>query len=330
MPETTAVDLDQYQKDKDEFAEALDEIFQADEKASDEDINKKIDQKLGTDKAEGATRDQAAEAQEDPIEDNSNVSEGLGQITDEDPKPATESKPTPSGDWQTRALEAENKVKDLEAQLAKEIQKTKSWDGRIAAANKRTKELEAELELIKQERPTEEELSDRQKIAKFRDDFPEMGEVLDILQKKITPNRPAKADPEPASDTTPGNTTDTKPEPNKAKEPTDHYKAVVDVHKDLEEILASGVLLTWIRSQKPYIRPHLEKTYENGNSDEVITMLSEFKAATGWKSRLDDGSKAKMEKKLAEQTVVDSESSGAPKGEPDKYDYDQGAKDAGL
>jgi hypothetical protein len=104
-------------------------------------------------------------------------------------------------------------------------------------------------------------------------------------------------------------------------------------HPDLDEMVNTGVLRTWINQQADYMRPHLDLIYQSGTTDQVIDMVKRFKEASGWKSQLDTQGADKrtaQQKKLDSLKEVNSESGGAPPEGPDKNDYDGAAKEAGL
>ena len=102
------------------------------------------------------------------------------------------------------------------------------------------------------------------------------------------------------------------------------------MHPDLDEMVDTGVLKTWINKQKSFLRPHLEAIYTKGNSTQVIEMVGQFKSTTGWKSQLTKPEDTTKQDKLKSMMEVNSET-GTPNGKTvDKNDFAQGAKDAGL
>lgn len=330
MPDdkTPGVDLDTYQKEKDEFEDEFNKILEdeSDDKSGDD-----KDKDKSTDKAGEATGDPEKDSKStDKTSDLSKQTSGLGQ-----PPAATEPvEDDKDTDWKARALEAESKLKDLEAELAKEVQKTKSWNGRITAANKRVKELEDELAKVKADRPTREQLDREGKIAKFKDDFPEFTEFVDAMQQQIDEKTtPAKVEPEPTAADADDQTVDPVDNTNdndNGDEPTEHYTTITEAHPDIDEILNTGVLMTWIRKQNKLVQPHLENLFQKGSAEQLIEMVNQFKEQTGWKSQLDTGEDEERQKKLDALKAVDSDGSGPPAGAPDKNDYHGAAKEAGL
>ena len=169
MPDDKRPELDEYQKEKDEFAGAIDDIFAEDSKLTDEEINKKLDEELGK-RPDTASGDATGDPEVDP--DKPLVDPDKYSI-DPDNKPDTD-----TTDWKVRAEAAE-------VESAKANQKMSSWDGRITAANKRVKELETELEQAKVSKPSEQDLSDTEKIEEFRKDFPELVDVVDVMERRF-------------------------------------------------------------------------------------------------------------------------------------------------
>jgi len=322
------VELDEYKREKEEFDESVDAIFAEGSDITDDEINATLDKELGK-------KDTAGEAIRDPEADSSKT-DGDDPIIDPSPDKSldqgisTDTHDDDSTDWKTKALEAEAKLTDVEAKLAKEVQKTSSWNGRIKKANDRVRELEEQLTSKTNDTQSDEYLSDEEKIEKFRTEFPELGDVIDIMQKRTGTNKTVlKSDPIPEENDL--DTTAT-PDATDKDEPSEHYVATRKAHPDLDEIVRSGVLATWINKQKDFIKPHLLSITNSGTVDQVVDMVSNFKDETGWKSQLDKGGKeTSKQDKLNAMKEVDSESGGpVDTTGPDKNDYDQGAKDAGL
>jgi hypothetical protein len=332
MPENNTPELDQYQKDKDEFEDAVDDVLAADESKTDEEINAEMDKKQADKSGEAgeATKDPIVPAAAEPVTEpvpETDVTDGQG-VT-----PATvvkEELPDTVEAWTTYA-------KALEDKLTKEKQKTSSWNGRITAANTKVKELEAELATVRGQIKTTEQTttaklatsSDNEVLDRFRNDFPELSNVVDIMQKRIDGVSPAQAkavEPTP----TPAQAGDTTDADADDEEKEKHIAAIREVHSDLPEMVSSGVLLTWINQQPSYIRPTLETIYKSGKAEDVITMVTNFKEESGWKSQLKPAADTAAAEKLASMTEVKSQSQTPTGTVVDKDDFDQGAKDAGL
>lgn len=280
--------------------------------------------------------DEAAKKSDEPGEANEDLTpEADPKPAEEDPKP-NEADPTP--DTSTEVDVLKDMVKDLEDQLKKEHQRTSSWDGRIKAANSRVKELETENQSLKDQlanKPAvlnEDEQSEAEIMESFKATFPEFTEVLDIMQKKIdakaTPTTtPAKVDPEPDSI----DDDEDSPEAQRARvaeAQKKHMDEIRKVHPAIDEMVKTGVVLTWINEQPDFISSHLERIYYSGSSDEIIKMVTEFSTKTGWVSNLNKG-KAKQDK-LNSMLETEGGSTGPKSDGPDKNDFAAGAKDAGL
>lgn len=270
------------------------------------------------------------------------------QQTDDDPKPAATEDPIPNeGDQKTNPDTTpedtsiyQDRITELEAQLSKETQRTASWDGRIKAANKKVKELEAEnkqlraklLEDNDNDSPGTDQ-SDEEVMATFRKTFPELVEVIDIMQKKIDA-KASSPTPTPAKDETDSTDQDLKTDEDEYKEEADrlhkeHIGRIKAVHKDLDEIIKSGSLMTWINNQADFIRPHLNNIYQSGSSDQIIKMVTEFKTKSGWKSQSQRQANSKQDK-LNSMREAEGDSQGPTDNAPDPNDFTAAAKEAGL
>jgi hypothetical protein len=331
-------ELDQYQKDKDEFSNAVDDVLGADEGKSDEEIIAEMDKKQADNSDVGGEpkKDPDIPVVEKPAdaiapEADDLTGQGIAPVT----KKEIEDPPDTIEAWKSNA-------EALEAELAKEKQKTSSWNGRITAANTKVKELEEKIATLEEtataaqskEANTSND-SDNEVLERFRVDFPELSNVVDIMQKRIdgvAAPAPAKA----AEPSTP-EPDDSKPAAGTADEDAkkvraDHISAIRKEHPDLPEMVNTGVLLSWINKQPSYIRPTLETIYKKGKAEDVVVMVTNFKKDTGWKSQLkqaDDNNKTATDK-LNSMKEVTSETHTPSGTEIDKEDYDQGAKDAGL
>jgi hypothetical protein len=326
----TGVDLEQYQKDKEEFTSTVDDLLAMDEDKTDEDIIKELDEKKGkkvdTDDASGDAPkdpDKPKEPAETPAKDSIDdliAADQSGVVVDDTTNDTGTAASSDGDDWQKKA-------ETVEAELKKERQKTASWGGRITKANTRVTELEAEVKKVTEANtsaPSSTD-SDDDVLDELKNDFPELSGAFDVLQKRIDDIKEGSeakvVDDPPASP-------DVDVEPNK---PTTHLDDIRKVHKDLDEMVGTGVLKTWINQQADYIRPHLDKIYNEGNVTQVIDMVKRFKDTTGWKSQLanpEEEKKKAQKKKLDDLKEVNSEGGGPPAEGPDKQDFDGAAKEA--
>lgn len=305
-----------------EEVQAMEDVFNEIHDKTDEEINKEED-------------DQAKKSAEtgESIEEQTLKADTIPADQDPEPKEADPVIPDTST---TEVSVLQAKVDELESELKKEHQRTASWDGRIKAANQRVKELEAENLSLREAKPTvksDEDASDQEVMDQFLTTFPEFTDVLGIFQKKIdaksAANTPAKAtvtyDPDAPLD-------DVEPEvkPVKVVAQEEHMSQIRKAHPAIDEMVSTGVMKTWINKQPDFISSHLMNIYKTGNADDIIKMTTEFLNKTKWKSSLSDpGEKAKQDK-LESMIESEGQSPGPKTGGPDKNDFDQGAKDAGL
>ncbi|GAG41198.1 unnamed protein product, partial [marine sediment metagenome] len=215
-----------YHKDKEEFDATLDAVFSADSDVSDKEINETLDKELGK------RSDGSGESNDDSTLKADPVDKGAVD-PDPDPDPNQADPDTVAKD------QTEWKAKYDESQilLGKEEQKTKSWEGRIQAANKRAEEAETALKKVVESKPvepSEEDISDQEKLDKFRSEFPELGDVVDIMEKRIS---------KVTKDKTPAKQTEPDPEPVVKEEvDTTHTDSIIKEHPDLNEMVNTGVL----------------------------------------------------------------------------------------
>jgi hypothetical protein len=324
MPDDLDKVLADRKQEQDEFEDAFEDILGK----TDEEIEKSLQEAKDKEEAEREAGSANKDVRNDTDDPESNYSfsdnsEGIAQ-----PKPAASK--TAETDWQAEADR-------LKADLDKEKQRTASWDGRIKAANDKTKALEEQVAtLIADKTETidaktaAQTLSDQEKIDLFKENFPELGDVTEILQRRIDDGikkvTPAKVEPkiEPAVADT-GSVEDHAT----GKVSTPHYNAIAKAHPDIDEIVNTGVLTTWVNNQEDYNRKHFESIMAKGSADDVIGMATEFKRVTGWKSQITPNKTTKQDK-LDSMRETNSQS-GGPKSEgPDKMDFYGTAKEIGL
>lgn len=311
---------------KNDTVETMEDVFDEISEMSDEDVQKA--------EAEAATKKKDDETSGDVTKDRLTEEEAKAMLSDStDEKDEQTTGPDETATSGTAQPDLASKVSELEAELKKERQRTASWDGRIKSANEKAARLEAdndqlkaEIEQLKSNKPSETDQSEAAVMENFRETFPELVEVLDIYQKKIdsaVKSIPAKETPKekPAVEDKPV-VADTSVEDSK------HFDEILAVHPDLNEAVSTGVLQTWINKQDDFIRTHLQKVYESGTSKQVISLMTNFKTKSGWRSQLDtgDGKQDKLKSMLA----TDGESPGPKAGAPDKDDFAGAAKEAGL
>jgi hypothetical protein len=351
MPKSNIVDEGSREKESEDFdsifndiVEKTDEEIREDEQKAEKDAesnNSDDSHGDGTgDSSEPKAKPEAdSDAQSDNTDSTTNEATGLNQDS------ATDS--SDGSDLSMRVEYLENENSQLKADLKKERQRTSSWDGRIKAANAKVKSLEEQnAKLVSQlgsgdSSDSTEASSDDEVMAKFKETFPELVEIIEMQQRrlagiedKIKPQ--AKDSDESGSDSTEDldgdstSDTDTKPSTTDVDA---HMSAIRDAHPELDEILGTGVLLTWIHKSGPSTKPMLLDIYNGkngqGSAKQVISMITNFKNQTGWLSQLDKTEQAKTDK-LNALKESEGESAGPKSEGPDKNDFGQGAKDAGL
>lgn len=311
-----------------EFEDAFNEVLGSTDKEIEENLKKDIEAEEAA-KAGDATREQSSKDSASEYAFNKTQTEGT------DPVPSSTAS---ASDTRNKEVNWQEKCAELEAELTKEKQRTASWDGRIKAANEKSKKLEEQVAILLKEREekqaaktAEQDMSDKEKMDLFRENFPELADFADIMERKlnqIKPSAPAKAEPKEED---PGQE-DTTEAPAKAEEkpegPSEHYLKILKVHKDIDEIVGSGQLLSWINQQEEYIRPHLSKVYNSGTADEVISVVTEFKNKTGWVSKVAPPNP--KQDKLNSMLEAEGESPGPKSDGPDKNDFQGTAKEIGL
>jgi len=320
------VDEGKLQREADEFAAAFEE-----------DVEDRQDGTEKTDESSNENQD-SGESTEDSTE-NTQVSD-LKPDVEDSVQTGVSPEPTPATD-ELETLKV--RVTELEDELKKERQRTSSWDGRIKSANQKVKDLEAENNQLKDrllsqktDEEGQEEKSDQEKLAEFKVAFPELHEFADIIDRKI------KSIPEPTAtpdkSETVDETADEQETPERdTKAEKEHLDAIVKAHPEKDEMVSSGVVLTYINKQETFIRDHLLDIYYGkngkGSTDQVIDLLQDFKNKTGWKSQLaiNETKEEKAKQDKLNSMLETGDGSAGPKTEgPDKNDFAGTAKDIGL
>lgn len=231
-------------------------------------------------------------------------------------------------------------VESLRQQLADLEQKTKSWDGRLRASSQREKELEAKLAEALAAKSTEQvpgddDLENDPEIKKALEEFPDVVKpILKALKKQSSKTATSGDAVKPVADKVDKLLLD------------QHIKAITDVHADALDVVQTDEFKDWVESLPAYIQPGVKQTLVKGTSDEVITMLNDYKKATkpadGGETRGADGktdaeraaetkqkeADAKRKKQLEDAGAVRTRSGGPPEGEADAGDFDGAWNDA--
>lgn len=221
----------------------------------------------------------------------------------------------------------EAQIAKLEADLAKEKQRTSSWEGRIEAANRRAKEAEERLkekeESAKhgQDKKSPDDITDNEALSEFIEEFPSFEEpIRALIRKEGTKIAREIVEAELGKVT---------PDIRKVIETTEeeaiekHFDQIRNAHSDYEKIFKSGALQTWIDHQPKFLQPGLNLIVEEGEASEIIEMLDSYKKASKIVSK-EQVNKEARSKKLKGLEAVEAQSDGPPKQKvkPKKDDFD--------
>lgn len=118
-----------------------------------------------------------------------------------------------------------------------------------------------------------------------------------------------------------------------------HFSAIREVHPDYDQV--KPAVQEWIKQQPKYLQPHLQKTYDEGTTSDVIELISNFKTASGSPppkpQGTQSGSRSAPKKdevpahKAAELAPVDTKRTAvqpSSSGTVDKNDFDAGFDEA--
>jgi hypothetical protein len=118
-----------------------------------------------------------------------------------------------------------------------------------------------------------------------------------------------------------------------------HFAAIKSTHPDFEKYRDDGSLKSWISKQPTYLRSAMQKTYEEGEAQDVVDLYSRFKKDNNIGTTQDNKNQAiddETKRKLDSQEIVDSgkkaiKSQGGV-GKKDDYEgaFDEAAAAAGL
>jgi hypothetical protein len=211
-----------------------------------------------------------------------------GKDTETQPGSEPKEDPVPPPKKETDAP----KVEDLLSELERERQKTRSWNGRIQAANKRAKELEEELLKLKEgqaktkeETPKETPAADKEEdeaLTSFKNDFPDLPKpIIALVKREILPMVRDLIKAELSKVGAVAEEVKSIKEKIEVDTEAEHYALITKAHPEWREIVSSGDLDKFIESQPSYVRKALEQVRDEGVTEEVIDMFSQYKA---WKN----------------------------------------------
>ena len=109
--------------------------------------------------------------------------------------------------------------------------------------------------------------------------------------------------------------------PLRAKEQADsadaHVSAVLAAHPDAGSIAQSVELDNWIKAQPSYLQPAMRQVQEGGTTEQVIELISNFKAATGATQTAAPGHKQAAQEAISRVTApIPASLSDIPGGRP--------------
>ena len=183
----------------------------------------------------------------------------------------------------------EKTLAEVEAELAREKMKTSTWEGRIKAANDAKEKAEAEAEALRQAKDKKAQEADTlpdddeaKSISEFLEEFPDLHKpIVALVKRDLLPMIGQMIDDRL------GKLKDVLPEVESIKEnmQTDktaaHFRSITKVHADWKQIVESGALDKWIESKPSYIQDALNKVKDQGATQEVVDMFSQYKQDTG-------------------------------------------------
>lgn len=231
------------------------------------DEGKKVEVKLEEKKAEASEADK-----KEPTQEEEKKKEEL---------PAVEVKAT------TPKAEDENSYTFKKKwQLAD--QRHKSLDGMIKSEKERNKQLEQELAKLKTEQ-VKEIPQEKKEALSSEDEFAELDKLVDDYGDQLplavkTNLKRMKGDFEAKLKAVTDAVSSLEPikEIVLQKNAAEHYDGIKKAHPDFKQYNDSGEIKNWIDSLPVYKRNSYDWVYKNGSTEDVIDMLTDFKAAMGY------------------------------------------------
>ncbi len=99
-----------------------------------------------------------------------------------------------------------------------------------------------------------------------------------------------------------------------------HIQRIAQAHPDWSSLAKSDELTCWIDEQPPYIAKSLHQVVAGGHADDVIDLLTRFKAELKAKATADNDAQGK-DSATANALAVPARGSGLPKSAPDTEDF---------
>lgn len=259
-------------------------------------------------------------------EDSDTGDENVDGEDEADSAAEDEGEPAPEEDSEPEP-EAQPSVDDLKAELERERQRFKSFEGRY---KKEREDWDARLARAaaeaargsqhEQPKPAPAPNPQDKVLDEFYEEFPDLKEPLNILlerrlqaalgdfqQRVIAPQAQQVAQ----------------------VAHSDHRARILQAYPDAFDVaVEGGPLDQWIETQSSLVAPVYRNIKANGNTEQVIALLNEFKNATVPAAQGEEinpeptPAPVKRKKRVAAAAAVPSRSGGAPAPEPDVDDYD--------
>ena len=236
-------------------------------------------------------------------------------------------------------------VIDWKARFDELQHSTDSWNGRLKASAAREKELQAQLEKVQAElaaakKPPEvlDNPDSDPALKKALEEYPDvMGPVVSRIKVLNDKLRATEERLEKAANTAPLQ------QKVDQLEIQAHMQRITDVHPDAIQVAESKEFADWLTSRPAHLRSAYQTIYQRGTSDEINSMLSEYKSSRA--SGNDPAAHAAAEKKAAaEKAAADAKAAeekkrqdqlkaaqtvraaggGPPPAAPDLNDFDAG------
>ena len=189
--------------------------------------------------------------------------------------------------------EEEEDTTDWKAEFEREKQKTRSWEGRISAANEKTKlaerekaDLLAELETAKSTSKSlsiEVGVEDRELMESFPIEYPDLHKAFTIIATTIATEKALEIVNAKLPDLAPIEAKVNQViERSEVSAESAHIAAIAKAHPDYREVAQSDELSRWILGHPAHKRGYLMEVYEEGNTQDVIDLFTDFKKSTSW------------------------------------------------
>lgn len=314
---------DQIKTDQDEFDAAFDETTPHGKTGT------------GSDGAGGAGGDDTAgggEGGTDGDAADADGDKGKGVTGDGDDPAHAADGADPAADDQDPAKK-ENA--ELKGRLDKLEQTTKSWEGRLSASDRRNNELTKERDdLARKVAEYEQKLQGGgatvadvdAELEKLKKEYPDFtGPMWAVVERALKRTR---ADVDKTIDTKVQEAVKPIQEARQREAVDRHLSLIAEKHPDFREIAASEDLKKWVDSKPAYLRPGLQSVLKAGTADQVIALLTDYKAEVTAKADADkkakeDAAKAKLDKKVSAASAVKPRPGGVPAtGTVDENDFD--------